>query len=41
MEIDINVVFEGDVMLEDGVIIGANCILRNCKIGNDSQINPF
>lgn len=41
VEIDINVVFEGDVMLEDGVIIGANCILRNCKIGKDSQINPF
>ena len=30
VEVDINVVFEGDVMLEDGVIIGANCILRNC-----------
>jgi len=41
VEIDINVVFEGDVMLEDGVIIGANCILRNCKIGKDTQINPF
>ena len=39
--IDINVVFEGDVLLEDGVIIGANCILRNCKIGKDTQINPF
>ena len=41
VEIDINVVFEGDVVLEDGVIIGANCILRNCKIGKDTQINPF
>ena len=41
VEIDINVVFEGNVMLEDGVIIGANCILRNCKIGKDTQINPF
>ena len=41
VEIDINVVFEGDVLLEDGVIIGANCILRNCKIGKDTQINPF
>jgi len=41
VEIDINVIFEGDVMLEDGVIIGANCILRNCKIGKDTQINPF
>ena len=41
VEIDINVIFEGDVMLEDGVIIGANCILRNCKVGKDTQINPF
>ena len=41
VEVDINVVFEGDVVLEDGVIIGANCILRNCKIGKDTQINPF
>jgi bifunctional UDP-N-acetylglucosamine pyrophosphorylase/glucosamine-1-phosphate N-acetyltransferase len=41
VEIDINVIFEGDVLLEDGVIIGANCILRNCKIGKDTQINPF
>jgi bifunctional UDP-N-acetylglucosamine pyrophosphorylase/glucosamine-1-phosphate N-acetyltransferase len=41
VEIDINVVFEGDVQLEDGVLIGPNCILRNCKIGKDTQINPF
>ena len=41
VEVDINVVFEGDVQLDDGVIIGANCILRNCKIGKDTQINPF
>ena len=41
VEIDINVVFEGDVLLEDGVIIGSNCILRNCKIGKDTQVNPF
>ena len=41
VEIDINVIFEGDVMLEDGVIIGANCILRNCKVGKDTQINPY
>ena len=41
VEVDINVVFEGDVLLEDGVIIGSNCILRNCKIGKDTQVNPF
>ena len=41
VEIDINVIFEGDVILEDGVLIGSNCILRNCKVGKDTQINPF
>ena len=41
VEIDINVIIEGDVLLEDGVFIGANCILTNCKIGKDTQINPF
>ena len=41
VEIEINVIIEGDVVLEDGVNVGANCILRNCKIGKDTQINPF
>jgi len=41
VEIDVNVVVEGSVVLEDGVKIGANSILRDCKIGKDSVINPF
>jgi bifunctional UDP-N-acetylglucosamine pyrophosphorylase / glucosamine-1-phosphate N-acetyltransferase len=41
VEIDINVIIEGEVVLEDGVYIGASCILRNCKIGKNSSINPF
>ena len=36
--IDINVIFEGDVTLEDGVRIGANCIINNSFIGNNSNI---
>ena len=39
--IDINVIFEGDVTLEDGVRIGANCIINNSFIGNNSNIKPF
>ena len=34
-------VFEGEVILEDGVIIGSNCILKNCTIGKNSQVHPF
>jgi len=41
VKIDINVVFEGGVVLEDGVTIGANCVLRDCKIGRGTEINPF
>ena len=40
VKIDINCIFEGDVELEDGVSIGANCILKNCKIGKNAVIKP-
>ncbi|MBV1774423.1 bifunctional UDP-N-acetylglucosamine diphosphorylase/glucosamine-1-phosphate N-acetyltransferase GlmU [Burkholderiaceae bacterium DAT-1] len=33
VEIDVNVIFEGDVVLADGVRIGANCVIRNAVIG--------
>jgi bifunctional UDP-N-acetylglucosamine pyrophosphorylase/glucosamine-1-phosphate N-acetyltransferase len=39
VEIDINVVLEGDVQLGRGVRIGANCMLRNVSIGDDVEIH--
>lgn len=39
--IDVNCVFEGDVELEDGVIIEPNCIIINVKIGKNSRIKAF
>ncbi len=36
--IDVNVLVEGQVELADGVTIGPNCVLRNCRIGADSQV---
>ncbi|MCP4078299.1 MAG: UDP-N-acetylglucosamine diphosphorylase/glucosamine-1-phosphate N-acetyltransferase [Gammaproteobacteria bacterium] len=39
--IDINCIFEGNVELGDGVEIGANCVLQNCKIGNNSKVQPM
>lgn len=40
VEIDINCVFEGDVELGDGVRIGANCLVRNSRIGAGSELLP-
>ena len=39
--VDINVIFEGKVELGNNVKIGANSILRNTKIGDDTEILPF
>ena len=39
--IDANCLFEGEVTLEDGVQIGANCVLRDVHIAADSVIHPF
>lgn len=41
VSIDINCLFEGAVKLSRGAKIGANCILRNCTIGEESEILPF
>jgi bifunctional UDP-N-acetylglucosamine pyrophosphorylase/glucosamine-1-phosphate N-acetyltransferase len=38
VEIDINVIFEGKVHLAEGVIIGANCIIKNATIGANTVI---
>jgi UDP-3-O-[3-hydroxymyristoyl] glucosamine N-acyltransferase len=41
VEIETNVIIEGVVVLGDGVRIGANSILRECRIGANTRINPF
>lgn len=41
VEIDVNCVFEGRVELADGVRIGANCVVRNARIGAETRIAPF
>ena len=38
-EIDVNVVFEGDVVLGDNVVIGPNCLLRDMTIGDGTVID--
>ena len=37
---DINVVLEGRVIIGNNVRLGANCFLRNCIIGDDTEILP-
>lgn len=37
--IDINAIFEGTVTLGDRVHIGPNCVLRDCSIAADVQVN--
>lgn len=39
--IDVNCIFEGTVTLEEGVTIGANCVIRNARIARGAQIKPF
>jgi bifunctional UDP-N-acetylglucosamine pyrophosphorylase/glucosamine-1-phosphate N-acetyltransferase len=41
VSIDVNCVFEGSVELADNVLIGANCVLKNCRIGSGTRIAPF
>ncbi|VAX10395.1 N-acetylglucosamine-1-phosphate uridyltransferase / Glucosamine-1-phosphate N-acetyltransferase [hydrothermal vent metagenome] len=38
VSIDINVLIEGDVVLGDGICIGANSVIRNCHIAEGTQI---
>ena len=38
--IDVNVVFEGRVVLGDRVHIGAGCVVRDSEIGADTQVLP-
>jgi bifunctional UDP-N-acetylglucosamine pyrophosphorylase/glucosamine-1-phosphate N-acetyltransferase len=39
--IDVNCVFEGKVVLADGVRIGAHCVLRDCTIGAGTEVQSF
>jgi bifunctional UDP-N-acetylglucosamine pyrophosphorylase/glucosamine-1-phosphate N-acetyltransferase len=39
--IDVNCVFEGDVVLGDRVSLGANCVLRNVRVDAGTRIEPF
>jgi bifunctional UDP-N-acetylglucosamine pyrophosphorylase/glucosamine-1-phosphate N-acetyltransferase len=41
VEIDVNCVFEGQVVLGEGVRIGANCVIRNAQIAAGAVIHPF
>jgi bifunctional UDP-N-acetylglucosamine pyrophosphorylase / glucosamine-1-phosphate N-acetyltransferase len=41
VSIDVNCIFEGRVVLADGVRIGANCILRDVTLGAGTEVKPF
>jgi bifunctional UDP-N-acetylglucosamine pyrophosphorylase/glucosamine-1-phosphate N-acetyltransferase len=41
VSIDVNVVFEGAVQLGPGVSIGANCVLSDVSVGEDSVVHPM
>jgi bifunctional UDP-N-acetylglucosamine pyrophosphorylase / glucosamine-1-phosphate N-acetyltransferase len=39
--IDVNAVFEGDVVLGDGVVIEPNCVIINSTVGKNTHIKAF
>ena len=41
VEIDVGCVFEGQVVLGDGVRIGAHCVIRDASIATGAVIHPF
>jgi bifunctional UDP-N-acetylglucosamine pyrophosphorylase / glucosamine-1-phosphate N-acetyltransferase len=41
VEIDVNCILEGNVVLGEGVRIGANCVIRHAVIGDHVVIHPF
>jgi len=41
VEIDVNCVFEGRVVIGDGARIGAHCVIRNTMIGARAEVMPF
>jgi len=40
VQIDVNCIFEGEVVLANGVKVGANSILKDCSIGENTEIKP-
>ena len=41
VSIDANCIFEGKVILAEGVKVGANCIIRNSVLGAGTVVEPF
>jgi bifunctional UDP-N-acetylglucosamine pyrophosphorylase/glucosamine-1-phosphate N-acetyltransferase len=41
VQIDVNVIIEGDCYLGDGVKVGAGSILKNARIGAETVIQPY
>ncbi len=41
IKVDINVIFEGRVVLSDDVQIGAHCILKDVELGQGVVVKPF
>ena len=41
VEIDVNCVFEGRVVIGDGARIGAHCVLRDTTVGAGAEVMPF
>ena len=41
VEIDVNCIFEGQVLLGEGVKIGANCVIAHARIEAGAVIHPF
>jgi bifunctional UDP-N-acetylglucosamine pyrophosphorylase/glucosamine-1-phosphate N-acetyltransferase len=39
--IDVGAVIEGDVVLGDGVHVGAYCVLRDCELAAGAELQPF
>ncbi|CAK9886867.1 MAG: Bifunctional protein GlmU [Candidatus Erwinia impunctatus] len=41
VEIDTNVIIEGEVTLGNRVKIGSGCVIKDCSIGDDCEISPY
>ncbi|MFC5079124.1 bifunctional UDP-N-acetylglucosamine diphosphorylase/glucosamine-1-phosphate N-acetyltransferase GlmU [Vibrio thalassae] len=41
VEIDTNVIIEGSVTLGDNVVIGTGCVLKDCKIDDNTIVRPY